>query len=635
MAVPGFMTQWVQEARRRLGTRGWDMGEGQESAVVDIKSPYTAVDFPAGTQLGRVRLAHSWGDRKPGKVTDLIHQIVARNPQVPAFLLQLPPKEVKDIEGALGGHTAKDGAKRKYFVAGCEGGGILFSSGKPLPGEMKEKGFVDKQVFHEENNISCPNPERVLPTLPFPTRSGLSFGTASVEGLTTPVAYSSAGLPLMLPIQAPLPWVGFTDPIVPGPTGEVPLNKDPGVLDQAEHCLWEGGVFTAEQLQAMQREAVAVPFPEWSPIFNHNFPSPGRPPDPPNRRMLALEGVGDEESDIVTRPLPALNDAVQTVVKLLDEQYGGEHTPYSAGYVDVTGHVMQHPHRDMFVVPAGARTLSVFFTLGGDIVRTDGTSTYFVPGSRKGLPDPWVEVPIVLKEGGIFALYSDVVHAGGCIAKVEPPTNHRTIAFVGVSTKPTSYRWTMGVVPPPISPDVPVADRCAVHKCRRKSMAGAKCFVCGEAPLCAKHSGDTCSACESSTAAPCTAPPQTTLGGTVACFFPSATTSLYALLLPRPGPPPLGAPTEGTVRPESCPFLEISHEVEVHPLLSLRAPSFPFLSPCSSFCFARHASLPRLPSILPFAERSCVSNVSLGTDMCYGIWDMGSCARMEGTRKAT
>ena len=81
---------------------------------------------------------------------------------------------------------------------------------------------------------------------------------------------------------------------------------------------------------------------------------------------------------------------------------------------------MQSYHREMMKVPARKRVASVFAAFDEDSDSVDGTDTVFLPHSREGLPRPWDPIPIPLRCGDLFVLYSDLVHAGGCTPPSKP-----------------------------------------------------------------------------------------------------------------------------------------------------------------------------------------------------------------------
>ena len=67
----------------------------------------------------------------------------------------------------------------------------------------------------------------------------------------------------------------------------------------------------------------------------------------------------------------------------------------------------------MMKVPDGKRVVSVFAALDEDLYSVDGTDTVFLPHYPDGLPRPWQPIPIPLRGGDLFILYSGSVHAGG------------------------------------------------------------------------------------------------------------------------------------------------------------------------------------------------------------------------------
>ena len=101
------------------------------------------------------------------------------------------------------------------------------------------------------------------------------------------------------------------------------------------------------------------------------------------------------------------------VLGLPNNTWSGDHKAYQAAAIGAKGREMQSYHRDMMKVPDGKRVVSVFAALDEDLYSVDGTNTVFLPHSREGLPRPWDPIPIPLRRGDLFVLYSDLVHAGG------------------------------------------------------------------------------------------------------------------------------------------------------------------------------------------------------------------------------
>ena len=158
---------------------------------------------------------------------------------------------------------------------------------------------------------------------------------------------------------------------------------------------------------------------------------------------------------------------------------------------------MQFYHRGMMKVPDGKRVVSVFAALGEDLYYIDGTDTVFLPHSREGLPRPWDPIPIPLQRGDFFVLYSDLVHAGGCLPLSKRASWWRQVLFLGSATIPITYSYTVRLHVPlwflEESRNIDGPECCTISGYRRK--AAKDCFSCGMPRLCATHEGELCPAC--------------------------------------------------------------------------------------------------------------------------------------------
>ena len=158
---------------------------------------------------------------------------------------------------------------------------------------------------------------------------------------------------------------------------------------------------------------------------------------------------------------------------------------------------MQSYHRNMMRVPDEKRVVSVFAALDEDLYSVNGTDAVFLPHSREGLPRPWHPIPIQLRRGDLFVLYSDFVHAGGCTPLSKPASWWRRVLFLGIATIPVTYSYTVGVHVLfwglEEDPDADGPECCTIPGCRRKATKDS--FNCGMRRLCATHEGELCPAC--------------------------------------------------------------------------------------------------------------------------------------------
>ena len=162
-----------------------------------------------------------------------------------------------------------------------------------------------------------------------------------------------------------------------------------------------------------------------------------------------------------------------------------------------TGKLVGPPGR----FPDGKRVVSVFVALDEDLYSVDGTiddtNTVFLPHSREGLPCPRDPIPTPLRRGDLSVLYNDLVHAGGCTPLSKPESWWRPVLFLGITTIPVTYSYTLGVRVLfwglEECRDVDGPECCPISGCRKK--ATKDCFSCGVPRLCATHEGESCRAC--------------------------------------------------------------------------------------------------------------------------------------------
>ena len=121
----------------------------------------------------------------------------------------------------------------------------------------------------------------------------------------------------------------------------------------------------------------------------------------------------------------------------------------------------------------------------------------WVFGSVRGLPKPWVARTLMLEEGTLGCLRSDVIHNS---ADGERDSSVYKL-FVVFSTvwRPSLYQRTVGVVVPSWG-KIPTV-RAAVRKCGIKGFTVVTaereclCAVFGKVGMCANHANGTCEAC--------------------------------------------------------------------------------------------------------------------------------------------
>ena len=507
MPVPPVIGRWLREANDRLGTRLIAAAPTEVEETIRIEGLPTRVKFNSGTMLGRIEAPQSvLGEMEPGLVSDLVHTTFMLNPTLWAVLIHLNSADVTSLLAGILPHVPKpkDKAKGKeptsraqedvvYWIGEDADDCVVFASTKPSPSEMTRRAFGSAPIGHKERVLPASKTD-TFPVRSLATNSGLAFADP-VEGITTPS--HMAGKIVALPRQCPLLWVGMGDPPMVGVSAsEFTFNEDPSKLDGAAHLLWKG-VVPMEMLDKVMEALGTRPCDTWDPVFN-DFPGVHRGPDSGNRMMFALRlphvdvggsGVGYHECE-------ALMSFTNHVVGLFNNTWSGDHKVYQAAAIGAKGREMQSYHRDMMKVPDGKRVVSVFAALDEDEDSVDGTDTVFLPHSRDVLPRPWDPIPIPLRRGDLFVLYSDLVHAGGCTPLSKPASWWRRVLFLSIATVPVTYSYTVGIHVPFWGLEesrVDGPERCTISGCRRK--AAKDCFSCGMPRLCATHEGELCPAC--------------------------------------------------------------------------------------------------------------------------------------------
>ena len=140
--------------------------------------------------------------------------------------------------------------------------------------------------------------------------------------------------------------------------------------------------------------------------------------------------------------------------------------------------------------------MTLFYAENYDLDANDGTDRIILPGSRAGLPQLWDPVPIDLRRGNFFVLYSDLIHAGGVVPRSLPAG--RKVAFPGLANFPVTYQFAQGIHVPfwafEKHPSESAKPRCAMKKCRKNPTD--KSFACNTSLLCKDHAAGRCPACE-------------------------------------------------------------------------------------------------------------------------------------------
>ena len=231
-----------------------------------------------------------------------------------------------------------------------------------------------------------------------------------------------------------------------------------------------------------------------------NFRRDGRPPDDENVRAQ-VSGISEHEEFKNAHPghvpLPRARAMMEKARNRLQVLLSRELNPIVLGYLQAgisAGKQGYHRDHPIDALPSGNFALSCSMSLTGDSVHAVGNAITWVFGSVKGLPKPWVVRTLMLEEGTLGCLRSDIIHSGGggksSVYKM----------FVAVPTvwRPTLYQRTVGVVVPTRGqiPGVRATVRCGINGCTVvPAERECLCAVCGKVKMCATRTNRTCDAC--------------------------------------------------------------------------------------------------------------------------------------------
>ena len=587
-----LMDNWLACAKRLTGSRGW-YTTGDHSAL-EVASVPARVEFEPGAKVGSVVIKSPLlKKRAPCCVSDLVWDIVESNPTVDAFHLQLRYSDRAELVEVLTSQGAKasNGTRRYWHRPSPEGHHFASTIPKTEKAKWctKEEQMVSRQYFFKETDL-----ETILPIYSLKSTIGLEWET-EIFGHTTPLTYGSGsvGGSLPFPYQALPPLIGQNDPIVDITTAPPVINHAIEDVLATGHVHLRGVPGLRDLVAGMAVEFRAQDRKNLSHIFNHNFPSPVRGSDPPNRGVI-YGTIPDHP--FLPKPHPRDPDPMDLPVlskfgDLVLQKFAKTGVTFhlmAIGYVHVVGDKVQHLHRDIRrgSLPANAYAFSCFSPVNLDLRKGDGSLSHFVWDSTEGFPRPWHEVNMPMDRGDMWALRSDMIHAGGAVppAAMKQGIAERVMCFAAIATISVQYSATFGVVRPfYVGSDAAARQqahgnpKCGHDGCNRTpARTPALCFGCQRNPLCSIHAGGECSACgtpgdNATEAAPVQASSDDSLGATVfnnmiTCLIPLDNTALYTIHGPEQEPVRTGeGNTSVPPTPEACPGRAF-HECAILPM---------------------------------------------------------------------
>ena len=171
-------------------------------------------------------------------------------------------------------------------------------------------------------------------------------------------------------------------------------------------------------------------------------------------------------------------------------------------------------HHDLHKIPDGLRALTVFYAENYDTDANDQTNTIILPDSSAGLPQPQDPVPIDLRRGNFFVIYSNPIHVRGAVPLSLSSHSWRKVGSLGLANFPVTFPLRQA------------------QQAERDTLTPDQLMR---------------------------------LDRGITCYMPVDTTVLYLLLhpLPEPAPSPFCAHVRVlTVKVGECPIRERVHEAE-------------------------------------------------------------------------
>ena len=539
------MVDWGAHAAEVTGTRGWAAPSNFAMADISVRTISDPVLVPPGTQLAKVTIQRAFLDaRDPCSLSNAMSTIVHHNPSVPIFQFFLSHSDRSDLDQVLSAKCPPTSNQTMAYYIGNANHSLpgtlpvkpMFSVQKPKAPLMSAHAYTRHK--HTRRFFSTPDPHSVLPVYSLPSK-GLVEWEAEVHGLTTPTAYYSDSL-IPIPVQSPSPLIAPNDPIVEW-NGLFVENGDLASLPQLGHVRVQN--LGADHVDSCRAEVAAFGADKWEAIFDLVAPTPSPfRNDGRTRTMVPGKAVAAPPSAAKTMKghrLPALEAAAASILKTVKAATALPLDIMSMGYIRATGDRLQAWHRDHLRAarPEGGHAFSLFLALSAC---EEGEASHFVAHSGGGLPRPWMPIPMPMGVGDVWAISSDVIHAGGFPKKDGPP---RDMVFFGLATWPLDFGFPCPVRVPAhalrVVPGVgPV--KCGHEGCNATQLP-SECCDC-EKRLCATHGGEVglCSACANNSAgtsvstpaaipAPVRLPSSADLPCAADCWFPAGVSSMYTV----------------------------------------------------------------------------------------------------------
>ena len=452
---------------------------------------------------------------KPGGLTNLLHRVFVKNPNLHAITLTLSPTDHTALVAALSPHHKTTGGKRVAHYLGVPQNApsaIAFAIGKPKPHSTSHT-WSSTPTHHNVRALEVADPEARLPVCSLPTRAGVEW-LGETWGSTTPIFEVGAQV-VAYPLQPTPLFIGAADPTITVPPFSTSNTHGERWVAE-EHWVDEFFCDQAQGLdgtppgpglhEALRREWEAITVTEMSPIFDEGFPAPGQRYDGGSRLiMYAARGAGVRGPPIPkhlrVRKLPVAVHVGRCCAARMREVTGLPIELVDATYITALGGV-QHLHRQMprHLVPEGEYCAVAMIPVSHPpAAQGPGQQSVWVPGSSRGFPEPWEEVPVDVPLGGMFLLNALCVHAGGGAPPPLPgqAPEPRGVLVCSLSTGHGNFFLTEGVRRPfwaqrkAGGPSVPAS--CAFPRCRGK--AAAPCYQCQRPVLCRRHAAGLCPDC--------------------------------------------------------------------------------------------------------------------------------------------
>ena len=495
-AAQDLLQDKLDTCRQQVGQGVFHGPQGSTTQVCPIDDLQILPHFDAGTMFGRITVARrSLASKQARALTNFLGATYNHNPHLSAFSVALPGRDMDDLLEGFEEQLPDKVGRRQHYGPVAADGALNIHSAKGKTSEHYNSRMVEKEDMHKTSTLYSLTSE--------PNRMWID----DLSGQTTPMAYTGSKF-VALPALSPQPLIGHAEGVVAGSTcfgdrnPHTYVGTAAGLGQGVDEELLLRDMADEDQLLALSQEAITVADKDWQGIFQ-NFPRAGRPPDDDK---VAAQGLGISEHEEIKKVDPGhipspkartMMEKLRTRLQVLLLHPNCVWFPSCRHWGRQTGLPQGPPYYPFDALPSGNIALSSFMSLSRDLVGPVGNAITWVFGSVMGLPKPCVVRTLMLEEGTLGYLRSDVIHSG----RGGERDSSLYKLFVAFSTvwRPTMYQCIVGVVVPAWGQILRV--RAAVRKCGTNGCMVVPaereclCAVCGKVEMCATHANGTCEGC--------------------------------------------------------------------------------------------------------------------------------------------